>query len=111
MIGIHLIIDGILQGGIDGDHISAILSELPSLIGMNILAGPLVVEGNPENPGWTGFVIIDKSHIAIHTFDIGNKVSIDVYSCKHFDGGEVLRYLEEELHFSKLNVRVLDRSE
>ena len=111
MIGIHLIIDGILRHSVDMEMGRRILIELPALIGMKILAGPLVVEGVHENPGWTGFVIIDKSHIAIHTFYKGNGVSIDVFSCKTFDEEVVFRYLKKHLPFKKVNTRMLVRSE
>jgi len=111
MIGVHLIIDGILHHSVDEEVGRRILSELPTLIGMKILAGPYVVEGVPENPGWTGFTIIDKSHISIHTFYEGNKVSVDVFSCKTFDEGIVFRYLEKLLPFKKMNTRMLERTE
>ena len=111
MIGVHLIIDGVLHHNVDEEVGRRILTELPALIGMKVLAGPYVVEGVPENPGWTGFVIIDKSHISIHTFYEGNKVSIDVFSCKTFDEGVVVRYLEEHLPFKKMNTRMLERAE
>jgi len=111
MIGVHLIIDGVLSHSVDKEVGRSILSELPTLIGMKVLAGPYVVEGVPENPGWTGFVIIDKSHISIHTFYEGNKVSIDVFSCKTFDEGVVIRYLEEHLPFKKVKTRMLERTE
>ena len=111
MIGVHLIIDGVLHRRVDKDVGRRILSELPALIGMKVLAGPYVVEGVPENPGWTGFVIIDKSHISIHTFDEGNKISVDVFSCKSFDEEVVVSYLKECLPFAKMNSQVLERSE
>ncbi len=111
MIGVHLIIDGVLSHSVDEEVGRRILSELPALIGMKVLAGPYVVEGVPENPGWTGFVIIDKSHISIHTFYEGNKVSIDVFSCKTFDEGVVIRYLEEHLPLKKVKTRMLERTE
>ena len=111
MIGVHLIIDGVLHHNVDEEVGRRILSELPALIGMKVLAGPYVVEGVPENPGWTGFVIIDKSHISIHTFDESNAVSIDVFSCKTFDEEVALRYLEKHLPFKKINTRMLERSE
>lgn len=111
MIGVHLLIDGVLRHRVDKEIGLRILSELPALIGMKILAGPYVVEGVPENPGWTGFVIIDKSHISIHTFTEGNKVSVDVFSCKTFDEGVVLPYLEGQLSFEKVSTRMLVRSE
>src|SRR3989344_7106697 len=54
-------------------------------IGMNILAGPIVTEGIPENPGITALIAIDFSHISIHTFTNTNETLIDIFSCKPFD--------------------------
>ena len=56
MIGFHLIMDGVLSDPIGKKEVDKILRELPAEIGMEILAGPLVVEGAPCNPGWTGIV-------------------------------------------------------
>lgn len=111
MIGVHLIIDGVLSLRTNGEEIERVLLELPGKIGMKILAGPFIVKGKNENPGWTGFVVIDKSHIVIHSFDEGDKISIDVYSCKVFKKEHVLSYLKEHFNFKKLNVKMLSRSE
>ena len=111
MIGQHLMIDGVFEPPLDGGAVEAILSELPGVIGMNILHGPEVVKGCPENPGWTGFVIIDKSHISIHTFDEGSRVSVDVFSCQPFDAEEAQRFLEGKISFRKVRSRTLTRSE
>jgi S-adenosylmethionine/arginine decarboxylase-like enzyme len=40
-----------------------------SKIDTNILTGPIVIKGTPNNLRWTGFDIVEKSHIAIHTFE------------------------------------------
>jgi len=85
MIGLHLMVDGVYSEPVDRVTVERVLRELPRLIGMSTLLGPFVVEGVPENPGWTGFVIIDKSHISVHTFTETYTVSIDVYSCKPFN--------------------------
>lgn len=75
-------------------QVRTILEELPPLIGMKTLYGPVIIQGVPENPGVTGFVIIDYSHISIHTFT--DTVSlIDVFSCKFYDRDIVTRYLQD----------------
>ena len=33
--------------------------------------------------GWSGFVVIEESHISIHTFPARGFVSADVYTCKN----------------------------
>ncbi|MBS7638433.1 S-adenosylmethionine decarboxylase [Candidatus Bathyarchaeota archaeon] len=109
MIGMHLIVDGVIRVRVSGREIHKVLSELPSEIGMKVLSGPYIVEGNPENPGWTGVVIIDKSHIAIHTFDLESLISIDIYSCKPFNGEAVLRYLKSSLPLGRFSYRIFVR--
>ena len=111
MIGLHLMLDGVMREPVTRVTVDAILRELPSRICMKILAGPVVVAGHPINPGWTGFVVIDKSHIAIHTFTEGNRISIDVYSCQPFDAREVERYLNGKIGLIRVNKQLLTRSE
>jgi S-adenosylmethionine decarboxylase len=109
MIGLHLLVDGVMEECINKQQGKEILEKLPEKIGMKILNGPHVVEGNPENPGWTGFVIIDKSHIAIHTFTENNTISVDIFSCKPFNAKETINYLKEHVNFLKIRTRVLPR--
>ncbi len=111
MIGVHLIVDGVMEHPIGEPEVSRLLRELPSKIDMKILAGPYVVEGAPGNPGWTGFVIIDKSHIAIHTFDEGSLISIDVFSCKPFEADAALHYIRSQIALTRVNSQVLTRTE
>jgi S-adenosylmethionine decarboxylase len=111
MIGLHLTMDGATEAPVDRETVEGVLLELPGRIGMSILAGPVVVRGRPDNPGWTGFVVIDKSHISVHTFDEGNRVSVDVFSCRPFDAEEVRSYVERKLKLTRLNVRLVTRME
>ena len=61
------------------------LVSLTTKIDMKVLYGPVVVSGIPENPGLSGFVIIDFSHISIHTFTKSNEALVDIFSCKPYD--------------------------
>jgi len=111
MIGLHLLIDSVMEQSVNKIDIEEILHELPGKIGMKILAGPFIVKGNPENPGWTGFVIIDKSHISIHAFDQGDLISIDVFSCKPFDTKIVTEYLRNKIKMHHIKIRVIERNQ
>src|SRR3990167_4589849 len=66
------------------------LRSLPGLIHMSILYGPVVKMGIPENPGLSGFVIIDYSHISIHTFTKYSEALVDIFSCKPYDQDEAV---------------------
>lgn len=72
-----------LLGNIDA--LDDFLKKLPGIIGMKILKGPEIVVGVPKNPGLTGFVIIDFSHISVHTFEECKQASVDIFSCKPYD--------------------------
>ena len=111
MIGLHFMLDGVMREPLTRELIDSMLHELPGRIGMKILAGPVVVAGYSTNPGWTGFVVIDKSHISIHTFTEGSRISIDVYSCQPFDVDEVEKFLNSKIALTRVNKKVISRSE
>ena len=69
----------------DKSAIDAFIRNLVAKINMSILHGPIVVDGIEENPGVTAFVVIDFSHISIHTFTKYGEALVDIFSCKEFD--------------------------
>ncbi len=88
--GEHLTIDG--YGGDfellnDKERVTACLTDLPQNLGMHTLGDPVVYSapGNDQKDpgGWSGFVVIQESHIAIHTFPARGFVSADVYTCQN----------------------------
>ncbi len=109
MIGLHLMVDGETRKPVKPETIRHILTDLPQRIDMHILEGPHIIRGVPENPGYTGIEVIDKSHIAIHTFSENNSISVDVYSCKPFDAQKVIEYLKDQIEFSEITMRVIER--
>ena len=76
-------------------HIHNFLNGLVKTIKMNKLTEPIVKEGTPYLPGVSGFVMIETSHIAIHTFTNENRVNMDVYSCKNFNEIDVMNKLDD----------------
>ncbi|MBP5993849.1 MAG: S-adenosylmethionine decarboxylase [Candidatus Moranbacteria bacterium] len=88
--GEHLTLDGY-----GGDHdklnnkevVLACLNNLPEELGMHKLSQPEIywADGNDSKDpgGWSGFVVIEESHISIHTFPGRKFVSIDVYTCQN----------------------------
>ena len=102
-------VDGETANEIKEDTVRHILTDLPQHIDMNILDGPHIMQGVPENPGITGIEVIDKSHISIHTFSENNTISIDVYSCKPFNVKKVVEYLKDHIEFNKITTRTITR--
>lgn len=100
--GLHLIIDAyncdpkILN---DKKLVYNILDNLPKKIGMRKLMKPYVLfaESNEKRDpgGWSGFVMIQESHISLHTFIKRRFITADVYSCKEFDPKVVIKYFKK----------------
>lgn len=88
--GEHFMLDGY-----DGDEtklnnkdlVLSCLNDLVFKLGMHKLAEPtlLFAPGNNEKDpgGWSAFVVIEESHISIHTFPKRGFLSMDAYSCKN----------------------------
>lgn len=69
------------------DTVTLALTDLVVALGMKLLAGPLVClaqANDKKDPGgWTGLVVLQESHISIHTFPARGFLSADVYTCKN----------------------------
>lgn len=105
----HIIIDASNVSNellIDTVGMGVFLNRLPGLIGMSILKGPEVVVGTPDNPGITGFVVINFSHISVHTFTDYGQALVDIFSCREFDRSvaikAVLEYFKVEESSAKI---------
>jgi S-adenosylmethionine decarboxylase len=92
-----------------------LLDELPGMIGMHKLIKPYVVfaEGNDKRDpgGWSGFVIIQESHISLHTFIKRRFITADVYSCKEFDPNIAIDYFKKLFKTEDIEVKVEVRGE
>ena len=76
----------------DPEAIKKFLVDLVEEVNMSVLEGPIIAKGIPENPGYTALVIIDYSHLSVHTFTKYNEALIDLFSCKPYDKQKVLDY-------------------
>ncbi len=83
----------------DNELVLNILHTLPRRLGMKTLMDPVAafVEPNEERDqgGWSGFAMIQESHISIHTFIKRRFVTIDVYSSKEFDTKYIIDYFKK----------------
>ena len=114
--GLHLMIDAydcnpaVLN---DANVVYKLLDELPEKIGMKKLIKPYVVfaEANDKKDpgGWSGFVIIQESHIAIHTFIKRRFITVDVYSCTEFDTEFAIQYFKDIFKTNDMEIEIEKR--
>ena len=115
--GEHLTIDG--YGGEkelldDKKLVLKVLSELPLAIGMNKMAEPSVYQalsnGKKDPGGWTGFVVIQESHISIHTFPARGFLTADVYTCRNgIDVEFVVDYFKKTFQLQDIEQNFIKR--
>ena len=90
-----------------------ILTTLPKELGMKILTEPVVTYANPNGKkdpgGWSGFVMIQESHISIHTFIKRRFVTMDVYSCKQFDHEVVIKKCKNIFMTDDVEIEIEER--
>jgi S-adenosylmethionine/arginine decarboxylase-like enzyme/SAM-dependent methyltransferase len=89
----------------DPAAIERFIRETITSIGMRVVGGPLVCEGVPQNPGLSGFAVLDFSHISVHTFTRYAEAMIDVFSCKSFDRSTIRRHVLAAFATPKSTIR------
>ena len=81
---------------------------------MKILQEPSVIfapdNGLKDPGGWTGFVIVAESHIAIHTFPKRGFISADIYTCKNgMDKQTIINYFKATFKLSDIETHFIKR--
>ena len=115
--GEHLTLDG-YHGNYDllnsKEVVMDALHDLTTELNMHILGGPTVyfAGGNDlKDPGgWSGFVVIEESHISIHTFPARGFLSADVYTCQNgLDQNLIKQFFRDRFMIEKEEVNFLIR--
>ncbi len=117
MLGPHLTLD--MYGCnkeklLDYDLIYKLLDELPAMINVHKFSKPILtiipkIENSFDQGGLTGFVILIESHISIHTFPADSYVSLDIFSCKAFNGKQAVKYITELFEAEKIEFNIKRR--
>lgn len=87
------------------DAVRTFVEKVAKATDMHILAGPLVAQGIAENPGFTALVIIDYSHISVHTFTKNREALVDIFSCKVYDREKVFKVCRDFFGTPETTVR------
>tara|TARA_B100001758_G_scaffold236815_1_gene238294 strand:- start:397 stop:777 length:381 start_codon:yes stop_codon:yes gene_type:complete len=97
------------------DEMGYVLSWMTSLItsiNMKLMQGPNISYVDQKgNRGITCMALIETSHIVLHIWDETEPglFQLDVYSCKSFDMGIVIKSLNDSFKINKLQYKFLDR--
>jgi S-adenosylmethionine decarboxylase len=115
--GEHVTIDG--YGGSeeklnDKELVLSCLNDLPEKLGMKKLSVPEIYfapGNNTKDPGgWSGFVVIEESHISVHTFPGTRFVSADVYTCKNgMDIEFILEFFKQKFDLQDIESNFIKR--
>jgi S-adenosylmethionine/arginine decarboxylase-like enzyme len=92
----HLIVRATLGNCPDNpEWVREWLENLVDMIGMKILAGPIVARVDiPGNVGCTGVVVIETSHVCIHLWEEIDLMQLDVYTCGPLNKDDIWPLLE-----------------
>lgn len=85
------------------------IDHIVELVHMRKLISPYIVKGAPNNPGITGFIIIETSHISIHTFETTNTIAMDLYSCKTFNHQIILKEVKKAFKPTDIKYKIFPR--
>lgn len=94
--------------------VALVIDELPTKLGMKKLAEPVIYSA-PDNGikdpgGWSGFVVIAESHIAVHTFPKRGFVSADIYTCRNgLEVDSITTYFKETFKLSDVEINFVKR--
>jgi len=115
--GEHITIDGYMCNPLklnDKELVYFCLDELPNKLGLHKIAVPLVYFANggslKDHGGWSGFVIIEESHLSIHTFPATKFISIDVYTCQNnLDTPLISDFFKQVFEITELEINFIIR--
>lgn len=101
--GKHLLIDAYgcsKEYLCDADSIRDMLLTITKMIGLKPLSDPLIYTVDEtmidiKSTGITGGIIFMESHFTFHAFPELDYFSADIYSCKDFEHGEVIKYIDD----------------
>lgn len=114
--GVHLMVDAYKCDPAILDNANLLydfLDTLPGILEMHKLTLPYLVHavgnGQHDPGGWSGFVMIEESHISLHSFVKRGFITIDAYSCKPFDTEKTLEVIRKTFKTDDLDYHVEPR--
>jgi S-adenosylmethionine decarboxylase len=111
--GVHLIID--CQGlpfelCIDDKKLFDVLTQAASENGANIISTSRYRFGHNSPSGCTVFLMLDESHISLHTYADDGQMAIDIFTCgKKIDGKKIFETVKNKLRIKNFILKEIGR--
>ena len=64
-----------------------------------------------EPIGVTGFILLEESHVSIHTWPEHEFAAVDIFSCKPFDAKRIQKLLMDSFVSDKVVIKQIERGE
>lgn len=94
---------------LDDKHLLETVIRVASNGGATIINTSRYRFGHNSPPGCTIFVMMDESHISVHTYAEEKKMAIDVFTCGNADAHAIAAQLKTELDLSECEEHTLKR--
>lgn len=120
--GLHVILDGYVKDSsvFNGPTLKNAFEKLAEELEMKIIMGPDFLEVELDSSklqsdifqdegGITGMCVISTSHMSIHCWPIRKCFSMDVFSCKDFDGNKAKEIIWNLLGVEEGNLITINR--
>jgi S-adenosylmethionine decarboxylase len=65
--------------------------------------------GHNSPPGCTVFVMMDESHVSVHTYADEGKMAIDIFTCGNTDAQGIAEQIKAELKLKEFEEQNLER--
>jgi S-adenosylmethionine decarboxylase len=111
--GRHIIVDISNQSGnVCGNDklLSEILTDACLEAGANIICSSRYRFESDSPPGCTVFLMLDESHVSIHTYSLEGKIALDVFTCgSRVNADAILNTILEALNADRPRITEIDR--
>jgi len=106
-VGSHLIIDLWTERSLnDSNYIESILKDCVEKIGATLLSSHF---HNFCPIGVTGVLILEESHISIHTWPEYNYAAIDIFTCRNIKSDNAIAILKKSFDPTKIRIQKIQR--
>jgi len=111
--GLHIIIDcrGLpFELCIDDKKLYEVLLRIAAEEGANVISTARYRFGYASPPGCTVFLMLDESHISLHTYAAEGKMAIDIFTCgDRVDGKKIFNAFKSEIGIKDYELKLIDR--